>query len=1020
MLKLICGPSGSGKTEHLTKCIEADIHAGVRSFLLIPEQQAYISERDLAERLPKNAGLYFEVISFSGLAEKVFCEYGGVTAESVSGAVSSLLMWHTLSTLSPLLQQYGKSAEGDLTLTNLMLSAIAEMRCGGVSAQALEDAAAKMDEGSALQKKLSDLALIDAAYHAKIEECFGSDPSDKLLRLSSLLQKHRYFENCNIYIDSFTSFTVPEYAVLLQILGQAKSVTVALCTDSANSKLPHFLSVSDTVRQLSHLADKADAHVKTVTLSATENKKSQALSILGENLWRFSASQTPLAEDPSVRLGIAANIYEEAEAAALQICELVLGGMRYGEIAVVVRDLDAYRGILDAALERHNIPYFFSERTDLAAKPIFRLILSALRSVSRNYRQNDVIALLKTGLCGTSLREAAMFEEYVETWHIGGHRFLDDVWSMNPDGLTTDRSPRAEEILDAANRVRRQLMSPLAKLSASLRVSRRLEDRCRALYDYLTSLELPTLLANRAREELALGQVREASESLRLYSTLLDTLTTLCKLLPDCELSMEDFIAVLTLVFSNADLGSIPTTQDAVVIGSADTLRVENVRASILLGLCEGEFPRAVNDDGILTEADKEALEEYGVILQSRERMRSSEELFYVYRAISKPSEFLSLLTHSKQTDGSARTPSLAFNRIAFLLDKKPEVIDFGEIRRARALPVTEETTKPLSAPVTEERVALRLSQSKIQAFVLCPYRYFSTYTLKLRERKDSQPNYADDGTFLHYVFEHFLRASLKEDGKLELPSPEDVDPLADRIIADYIGEVCPFPAESMDNRLLHLYARLRRLALKMLGEILGEIRTGLFTPTYFEKGIGTRDEGSLPPVRLTLANGSSVLLSGKIDRVDIYERDEKIYFRVVDYKSGKHTFSLDEVRSGMDIQLILYLFALHGAMPNTTPAGAQYLFAQTEKGVTEIKRSGLLLDDEVVFSAVNGESEAVYTKGLTKQTFEEMQQLQNEMKNAVLSVAERILKGEAQKTPSEKACAFCPVRADCNRAYHR
>jgi len=69
MLKLICGPSGAGKTEHLTKCIEADIASGVRSFLLIPEQQAYISERDLAARLPKNAGLYFEVVSFSGLAE---------------------------------------------------------------------------------------------------------------------------------------------------------------------------------------------------------------------------------------------------------------------------------------------------------------------------------------------------------------------------------------------------------------------------------------------------------------------------------------------------------------------------------------------------------------------------------------------------------------------------------------------------------------------------------------------------------------------------------------------------------------------------------------------------------------------------------------------------------------------------------------------------------------------------------------------------------------------------------------
>ena len=1018
MLKLICGPSGAGKTEHLTRCIEKDIRAGVRSFMLIPEQQAYISERALAERLPKNAGLCFEVVSFSGLAQKVFCEYGGVTAESVSNAVSSLLMWHTLATLSPLLEQYGKSAEGDLTLTNLMLATVAEMRAGGINAQTLEDVAAQMEAGSALRKKLLDLALIDSAYHAKIEECFGSDPSDKLLRLCALLQENRYFENCNVYIDSFTSFTVPEYAVLLQILRQANRVTVSLCTDGANSSLPHFLSVSDTARQLSRLADKADVDVEKITLS-TQSIKTKALSVLEENLWRFSAAQISLADDRSVRLSVAANVYEEVDAAALQICELVSGGMRYGDIAVVVRDLDAYRGVLDAALERHGVPYFFSERTDLSSKPIFRLILSALRAVSRNYRQSDVIALLKTGLCGTMLRDAAMFEEYVETWHIGGRRFLDDIWSMNPDGLTTERSPRADEILDAANRVRRQLMTPLATLSASLRASRRLEDRCRALYEYLCAIELPAMLASRAKEELALGQVREASESLRLYSTLLDTLTTLCKLLPDCELSIEDFITVLTLVLSNADLGSVPNTQDCVVVGSADTLRVENVRASILLGLCEGEFPRAVSDDGILTEADKEALEEYGVILQSRERMRSSEELFYVYRAMSKPGEFLSLFTHAKQTDGSARTPSLAFNRVAFLLDKKPETIDFAEIRRARKLPADEELRKPLQASATEERVALRLSQSKIQSFVLCPYRYYSTYSLKLRERKDSQPNFADDGTFLHYVFEHFLRASLTAEGKLELPSPEDVEPLADRIIADYIGEVCPFPAENMDNRLLHIYSRLRRLALKMLNEILGEIRTGLFVPTYFEKGIGTRDEGSLSPVRLTLDNGSSVLLSGKIDRVDIYESDEKLYFRVVDYKSGKHTFSLDEVRSGMDIQLILYLFALKGALPNATPAGAQYFFASTEKGVTEIKRSGLLLDDDAI-TAANGEDNTVYTKGLTKQTLEEMQQLQEEMQNAVLSVAGRILSGEAEKTPSQKACAFCPVRADCNRAYHR
>ena len=65
MLKLICGPSGSGKTELLTDLIRTDILNRTRCFLLVPEQQAYISERDLPGQLPQNAGLYFKIVNFS-------------------------------------------------------------------------------------------------------------------------------------------------------------------------------------------------------------------------------------------------------------------------------------------------------------------------------------------------------------------------------------------------------------------------------------------------------------------------------------------------------------------------------------------------------------------------------------------------------------------------------------------------------------------------------------------------------------------------------------------------------------------------------------------------------------------------------------------------------------------------------------------------------------------------------------------------------------------------------------------
>ncbi len=1024
MLKLICGPSGSGKTDALMDAIRADIRDGKRAFLLVPEQQAYISERDLPEKLPQNAGLFFEVVHFSRLAEDVFREYGGITAPSVSSGIRSLFMWKVLRSVSSSLLQYKSASKGDTTLSEKMLATVSELQAGGIEAQALENAAQALPTDSPLRHKLKDIALIDAAYHAEMEKAFGNDPADRLLRMAEKLRTHDFFAGAHFYIDSFTDFTVPEYAVLQEILRQADSVTVALCTDAFRSTLPHFETVCESAHRLEKLAQRVGKAVERTVLASRADNKPEALRHLERELWNFQYRRTnPVPQsDGILHLCTAANVYEECEAAAWQLREWIMDGMSYGDIAVVVRDTDAYRGILDAALERHGIPYFLSDRTDLSTKSVSRLILSALRAVSRNYRATDIMTLLKTGLCGVDLRDSAMFEEYCETWHIGGKRFFDAVWSMNPDGLVTERSARADSILDAANRVRKRLMDPLAHLAAELKLAHSAKEYCRALYGYLCRLEIPKKLSVRAAEELERGQKREAGETVRLWQSILDTLTTLSKFIPEEELTIDEFSSVLSLLFSDSDLGSVPNLRDCVVIGSAQTLRVENVRASILLGLCEGEFPRAVKDDGILTEGDKETLEGIGIILRSRERTRSAEELFYVYRAMTKPTERLALFTVAQQTDGSKRTPSLAWSRVAFLLNTGAESFDADAMRLAESR-TAEPVLPPLKAARQEARVTLRLSQSKIQAFLKCPYSYYCTYGLHLREVKDSTPTYADDGVFLHYLFEHFLKAALTSDGKLELPPVDKTEEIADAIIQDYIREVCPVSPDEMDSRLLHLYARLRKLALLMLGDILAEIRTGLFVPALFEQAIGGsgEDENTLPALRLPLADGSTVTLSGKIDRIDLYQANEKTYVRVIDYKSGKHTFSTEDVKSGMEIQLILYLFSALSAHPNWIGAGAQYLYAAREDGKTKIRRSGFLLaEEEVLQASAYTNAGSGRSKPILEQTAEEIADLRRQMCDAVTDVATRILSGEAEKTPSEDACKFCPARTHCNRVYRK
>ncbi len=1025
MLKLICGPSGSGKTDALIECIRQDIAKETRCFLLVPEQQAYISERDLPSRLPQNAGLYFEVVNFSGLADDVFRVFGGVARASASTGLSALLMWDTLRTLAPLLTQYGKTRAVDGMLTSLMLSTVAELRAGGITPTDLERAAADVTTDERLAGKLSDIALIDATYRAKLEETFGGDPADKLERLAQTLEEHAFFADCNVYVDSFTSFTSPEYAILSALLRQARSVTVTLCSDTFSSKLPHFESICQTEKRLSGLAARANCKVERVLLSPKKEDKPTELEILARDIWSFSvrdADRTPIPEKDrdTVRLIAANNLYEEAEAAALYICELVQGGMRYRDIAVIVRDAETYRGVLDAALERHGIPYFLSERTDLSAKPLSRLILCALRSAAHGYRQADVIALLKTGLCGIDMRDAAMFEEYCETWHISGKRFCEEVWSMNPDGLTTTVSDRAREILKAANAVRTAIIPPLVRLSAALTAASTMREFCEAIYDYLLSVDVPARLSSLAKEELSLGQRREAAETVRLYAHLTELLTTLCRLLPNTTMCTDEFIAALSLLLSKTDLGSVPNVQDCVVIGSASMLRVENVRASLLLGLCEGEFPAAVTDDGVFTDSDKEFLEGFDLFFASQTKLRNSEELFYVYRAIAKPSERLFLSTVLQQTDGSARTPSLAFNRARFLLDKKAEVFDMSEIRRALTQAVQKEAHAALSAPPATAPVDLYLSQTNITAFVRCPYLYYLKYVLALREPQDSTPSYLDDGTFLHYVFEKFLRASLGPDQKLRIPEEDEIESLADRIITQYLREIFPDSSEWLGERLLHQFARLRHLATLMLRDILAEIRASSFVPAEFEKGIGKRESDSLPAVTIRLRDGSTVHLTGKIDRIDVYETDGCRYVRVVDYKTGEHKFSPEDVETGSDIQLVLYLYAYLCAYPKTEAYGAQYLYSANVKGVPTIERSGFYFNDDTLTHAADQTEHALYTQSLDGKTAEEIAQLQCTMKDTVTAIAERILSGEAQKTPSESACKNCPIRGNCDRAYHK
>ena len=154
------------------------------------------------------------------------------------------------------------------------------------------------------------------------------------------------------------------------------------------------------------------------------------------------------------------------------------------------------------------------------------------------------------------------------------------------------------------------------------------------------------------------------------------------------------------------------------------------------------------------------------------------------------------------------------------------------------------------------------------------------------------------------------------------------------------------------------------------------ELRCSDFVPLAFELSFGDGPEKDLPAVVISEPDGE-LRVGGKVDRVDGWLKDGRLYLRVVDYKSGKKSFDLSAVRAGLDIQMLLYLFALQKTGParfgaEIEPAGVLYLPARDdilsaqrnippeklrEEREKQLRRSGLLLAEPRVLRAMEHEA---------------------------------------------------------------
>ncbi|MBE6538488.1 MAG: hypothetical protein E7671_03380 [Ruminococcaceae bacterium] len=1101
MLKLILGGAGTGKTHCITEMIKKDIEEGRCAFLIVPEQETVLRERMMLKALPPSAQLSFEVLNFSRLANSVFRKYGGLTYNYVSGPVKSLAMWNTLRALSPLLSEYGGEG-GDPHFSEMMLSQIEEFKAYCVSPSAIERAASNAPEGSRLGAKLSDLALVYSSYSSSLSECGGGDASDDIGKLAKKLDENNFFAGTNVYIDSFTSFTASENEVLSKIIRQADNVTASFClrSDSLHDEL-QFDSVADTVRRFRSLAEKCGKSTEHMILNENHRTCDKALRRLSEDIWRFDA---PTAESDeyrtdSVKLVKCTNVYEEAEAVCTEIAKLVRDGMRYRDIVILARNVQSYEGIIDNALEKADIPYFMSKGEDVTSIPLAKLLLCALRIKNNLWRTEDVITYIKTGLTGLDERSIDLFEQYIWKWSISGKAFLGDDWTMDPDSYSAEPSERGRAVLDTVNMARRALISPLIVLFEKIDAAVTNEDICRAVFEYMEELSLSDKMRELAASAAQKGDAASASVTLRLYNTVLDVLGLLAE--TDCgeeRYSSADFEQALRIALAGTSLQNIPTSCDEVTVGSASLLRADRPRCVIMIGVLDGVFPENVSDVGMLSDDEKQFLIENGIELSGGSDERASEELFYIYRAVSAPSEKLIMTYPASELQGGGELrPSLAFERTRLLLSTP--VVDYS------ALPLSEKIWSEKTAfeymPFADaeladtlksyfegkEEYSLRLdslytpicdrecsvpselselifgrhmsfSPSALEKYVKCHFDYWCEYVLKLRPDEKNIFRLSDTGSLIHALLENFIRAVTDENGFNATLADDEIEEMLRELLRLYAEANIP-EKDLKKEQVSHVLSKLLHLSRLLAGSVTAELKKSRFVPTFFELKISDKDENAVKPMTISLPDGSTVSVRGIVDRVDLLKEGNDVYVKVVDYKTGAKQFSLSDVKEGLGLQMLLYLFTICEDERNKRlmgcpddgelkSAGVVYLSSRIKSVEADsatpadevhaeadkrLVRSGMLLSDEKVLGAVNEDMDFRYILSDAKSEKRKKEVLRSEdefceikdmITETLRGIFTSVREGDAGIEPKEHdgrlPCEYCRMRAVCRRAEHK
>ncbi len=981
MFEPIFARAGTDKKSFIIERIKEKLASSERRLMMVvPEQSSFETEKELYIALGDRLYSRVDVLSFTRLCS-LYYEIKGIRREKKLSSAGKIILSSCAAALAaPDLKVYSGQAS-NATFIEKIASIIDELKVAGISSDALLEKKNSLNMNKSLENKIEDLSLIYSYYEAQLKNGY-LDPSDELSLLNTHLGDGSFFKDYDVIIDEFASFNSAQLGIIEKMFANSPSVAVILCLVNDSKKIPAaFRTPGDTYRGLKERAKKNSVIIsKPHSLEAGALYNNEQL----KSLEAFACAQSSsVLKGDNVKVYSSPSLKRESRFVAAEIKRLVKEkNYRYRDIAVIGRNMDDYMSYLEDSFKLYDIPFFSDMRALIDTRPIVVFIINLLETLIGKMEPSYLLRLLKSGISYVDADDIALFENYIELWKIKKSE-LTAPFYKNPDGLSSDINT---ELLQKLNQIREKAVTPVVLLNKKLSGASGREIT-EGLYEFMKENGVLKNLSDYT-ERVAEGDSALASEQYRAFEICMSVMTQLSAIIGDDKITLKRYLELFRLAVTAEDVGSIPHHLDEVQIGDAGRTTPQDFKAVFLIGMNDGIFPARHTEDGFFSDEDREIIRiDGGIDILTTSKLMNQNEEYYLYRALTSPSELLYILYSQLSIGAEELFPSKIVSRLDKLEIKAKSIASlspeyfFGtdeaafeqlcltynqNTKTAKSLReyffslisdeyrnrfLSIDTDLKLRYSKLSDEVAKKLyksdmliSPTQMDSFQLCQFAHFCKYGLALKKQEPVQIAASNTGTAVHDVLQNLLEKYSPE--QLNGFSDAELDKIIEKMLEEFIYSNLG-DENSVNNRNRYSIKRLKTTVMPSIKYVLSELGYSGYTPSDFELEIA-RGKG-IEPYMIKTPDGNSVGIKGKIDRVDTKSEDDKTLVRIIDYKTGSKVFDKNDMNNGINLQMFMYLFSIweNGKTKygdNIVPSGVLYMPAKRQ----DIEAKGGVIDEDV------------------------------------------------------------------------